>query len=312
MSARPDAPRTDPDWVERVEELLGGKATRDAPLGARTTYRVGGRAAVLVEAQDEDDLARVAKARDQTGADVLVVGKGSNLLVADSGFDGIAVALGEGFEAIDIAAGGVVVSGGGVAYPVLARTTAQAGWSGLEWAVGVPGSVGGAVKMNAGGHGSTTAERLVSARLVSLLTGGAAVVATADLGLSYRHSAVGADDVVTEATFRLGKGDPQASAAQITEIVAWRRAHQPGGRNAGSIFQNPVGDSAGRLVETAGAKGLRVGSASVSTKHANFIQADQGGSADDVYALIGEVRELVFRRLGVELATEVVCVGFGR
>jgi UDP-N-acetylmuramate dehydrogenase len=298
--------------VARVEELLGEKASRDVPLGARTTYRVGGCAAVFVEANDEDDLARIAKARDATGVDVLVVGKGSNLLIADAGFPGIAVGLGDGFAAIDIAPDGVVVAGGAVAYPVLARTTAGAGWSGLEWAVGVPGSVGGAVKMNAGGHGSETAGRLISARLVSLASGESRQVAAGELELSYRHSVVGADDVVTEATFHLERGDPHASAAQIAEIVAWRRAHQPGGRNAGSIFQNPKGDSAGRLVEAAGAKGLRVGSAEVSTKHANFIQADEGGSADDVYALIAKVREIVFRRLGVELAPEVVCVGFER
>ena len=296
----------------RLEELLGDRVSRDAPLGARTTYRVGGRAAVLVEANDEDDLARIAKGADATGPPVLVVGKGSNLLVADAGFPGTALALGEKFAAIDVGEDGTVVAGGAVAYPVLARAATRAGWTGLEWAVGVPGSVGGAVKMNAGGHGAETAERLVSARVVSLATGDARVVAASDLDLSYRHSAVAADDVVTEATFRLDKGDPQAAATRISEIVAWRRAHQPGGRNAGSIFQNPVGDSAGRLVEAAGAKGLRVGSAEVSTKHANFIQADEGGSADDVYALIEKVRDLVARRLGVELKIEVVCVGFGR
>lgn len=312
MNAAAEAREPLLDAVARVEELFGGQAIRDAPLGARTTYRVGGRAAVLVEAHDEDELARVAEARAETGMDVLVVGKGSNLLVADAGFKGIAVALGEEFATIAIDARGIVDAGGAVAYPVLARTTAAAGWTGLEWAVGVPGSVGGAVKMNAGGHGSATAERLVSARIVSLSTGLARETAAADLDLSYRHAAVGADEVVTEATFRLEKGNPQASAAEIAEIVAWRRAHQPGGRNAGSTFQNPTGDSAGRLVEEAGAKGLRVGTAEVSSKHANFIQADEGGSADDVYALIGVVRTLVRERLGVELALEVVCVGFDR
>lgn len=300
------------DAVARLQALFGDKASRDAALGARTTYRVGGRAAVLVEANDEDDLARIAKARDASGMAVLVVGKGSNLLIADGGFPGAAVALGEKYASIDVGPDGTVVAGGAVAYPVLARVTARAGWTGLDWAVGVPGSVGGAVKMNAGGHGAETAERLVSARLVSLSSGAGRVVTASDLDLSYRHSAVAADEVVTAATFRLDKGDRKAAAARISEIVAWRRAHQPGGRNAGSIFQNPVGDSAGRLVEAAGAKGLRVGSAEVSAKHANFIQADEDGSADDVYALIAKVRDLVARRLGVELKTEVVCVGFER
>jgi UDP-N-acetylmuramate dehydrogenase len=300
------------DAVSRALELLGDDVLIDAPLGARTTYRVGGNAALLVEANDEADLARVARARGASGLGVLVVGKGSNLLVSDAGYPGIAVVLGEGFAGVAIGDDGTVVSGGAVAYPVLARTTAGAGWTGLEWAVGVPGSVGGAVRMNAGGHGSATAEHLQSARLYSLRTGDARDVAALDLGLSYRHSAVGPDDVVTQATFRLERGDAASSAAKIAEIVSWRREHQPGGRNAGSIFQNPPGDSAGRLVEAAGAKGLRLGSAEVSTKHANFIQVDEGGSAGDVYALIGEVQALVCDRLGVELATEVVCVGFGR
>ncbi len=312
MSAGIEARKKVSEGLTRVEELLGKKATRDTPLGPRTTYRVGGRAAVLVEASDEEDLALIAEARDATGVDVLVVGKGSNLLVSDAGFPGIAVVLADGFDVVEIDAEGLVVAGGAVAYPVLARTTAHQGWSGLEWAVGVPGTVGGAVRMNAGGHGSETAERLVSARLVSLREGGARVVPSGDLDLSYRHSSVGADDVVTEASFRLDRGDPKAAAAKISEIVAWRRANQPGGRNAGSIFQNPEGDSAGRLVEAAGAKGLRIGSAAVSNKHANFIQADDGGSADDVRALIEAVREIVLRETGVSLVTEVVFVGFDR
>ncbi len=312
MSAGVDAKKELCEAVARVEELLGERATRDAPLGPRTTYRVGGRAAVLVEAKDEEDLARVAEARDETGVDVVVVGKGSNLLVSDAGFPGIAVVLADGFGAVEIDAEGLVVAGGAVALPVLARTTAHEGWAGLEWAVGVPGTVGGGVRMNAGGHGSATAERLVSARLVSLRDGGARVVPSGDLDLSYRHSSVGPDDVVTEASFRLDRGDPKAAAVKIAEIVAWRRANQPGGRNAGSIFQNPAGDSAGRLVEAAGAKALRIGSAEVSNKHANFIQADDGGSADDVRALIEAVREAVRRKTGVALVTEVVFVGFDR
>jgi UDP-N-acetylmuramate dehydrogenase len=310
MSGVSNSQRSISEAATRAVGMLAERAVQDAPLGTRTTYRVGGRATVLVEAHSEEDLVRLAEARQAAAMDVLVVGKGSNLLVADAGFKGIAISLGEEFSRVDIAADGAVIAGGATAYPVLARTTARSGLTGLEWAVGVPGSVGGAVKMNAGGHGSTTAERLVSARIFSLESGMAREVATAELDLSYRHSAVGTDDVVTGASFRLDSGEPQESARQIAEIVAWRRRHQPGGRNAGSIFQNPPGDSAGRLVEAAGAKGLRLGSAEVSTKHANFIQADEGGSADDVHALIEKVRELVFHRLGVVLATEVVCVGF--
>jgi len=130
------------------------------------------------------------------------------------------------------------------------------------------------------------------------------------LGFGYRSSALGPDDVVVWAEFGLSHGDPAAGRAAIAEIVRWRRQHQPGGSNAGSVFTNPPGDAAGRLVEAAGLRGVRLGSARVSEKHANFIQADEGGSADDVKRLIDHVRELVAERCSVELSTEVRLIGF--
>ena len=300
------------DSVEAAAALLGDIAQHNAPLGARTTYRVGGQAALLIEADDEATLVAVAAAVRQSGVELLVVGSGSNMLVADAGFPGLAVVLGRGFQSIAIGPGATVEVGGGVLYPVLARQTAAAGLAGMEWAVGVPGSVGGAVRMNAGGHGSQTADRLVTARIFDLRQGSGRDVDAEALHPSYRHSAVGHDEVVLRARFSLEPGDRVASETLIGEIVAWRRANQPGGRNAGSVFKNPPGDSAGRLVESAGAKGLRHGSAEVSTKHANFIQSDAGGSADDVAKLIDEVRRLVAERCGVELETEVELVGFER
>ena len=240
---------------------------------------------------------------------VVVLGKGSNLLVADAGFPGLCVRLGEGFAGIEIE-GALVRAGGAAAYPVLARRTAAAGLTGLEWAVGIPGSVGGAVRMNAGGHGSQTADVLVACRVVSLQTGGELLVDKSGLDLSYRHSSIGPGEVVTEATYRLEPGDAALAAGRVDEVVRWRREHQPGGQNAGSVFTNPPDDAAGRLIEAAGLKGLRIGSAVVSDKHANFIQADPGGSADDVKRLIDTVRALVAERLGVELRTELRLVGF--
>jgi UDP-N-acetylmuramate dehydrogenase len=244
-----------------------------------------------------------------------VVGRGSNLLVADRGFHGVAVVLAGPYERIDepmgVGDGTVRVrAGGAVALPVLARTLTEAGLAGLEWAVGVPGSVGGAVRMNAGGHGDDTAHGLVAAEVFDLRTGTASVRPTASLALGYRRSNLAAHEVVTAATFAVSRGDPEASRATLREIVRWRREHQPGGSNCGSIFQNPPDDHAARLIEKAGAKGLRHGSAVVSTKHANFIQADPDGAADDVFALITEVRDLVAQDSGVVLSTEVVFVGF--
>ncbi len=241
---------------------------------------------------------------------MLVVGKGSNLLVSDAGFPGLVVSLGDAFSTIETD-GTRVRAGAGVGLPVLARRSAHAGLTGLEWAVGVPGSVGGAVRMNAGGHGSETAQRLDRCCFADLRGGGQHVVGVDRLDYSYRHSSVAPHHVVLWAEFAVSRGDPQASEAEIAEIVRWRRQHQPGGQNAGSVFTNPPGDSAGRLIEMAGLKGHRVGSACVSTKHANFFQADPDGSADDVRALVDAVRRLVAERVGVTLQPELQLVGFG-
>jgi UDP-N-acetylmuramate dehydrogenase len=295
--------------VEAAARLLGERARRDVPVGPLTTYRVGGAAALLTEINTEDDLQAATRAVSTTGIAVLVVGRGSNLLLADAGFPGLAVTLGGVFADLDLAAT-EVNAGGAVSLPVLARRTAAAGLTGLEWAVGVPGSVGGAVRMNAGGHGSDISKTLVSARIVDLRTGDDRAVATDELALGYRTSSVNSHDLVVGATFALAEGDRAGSEAQIAEIVRWRRENQPGGSNAGSVFTNPPGDSAGRLIDAAGLKGHRVGSAHVSPKHANFFQADEGGSAGDVVALIEEVQQIVEQRTGVRLHPELRLVGF--
>jgi UDP-N-acetylmuramate dehydrogenase len=238
-----------------------------------------------------------------------VLGRGSNLLVADRGFEGLVVSLGVGFESLAIE-GRRVRAGAALSLPVLARKTAAAGLSGLEWAVGVPGSVGGAVRMNAGGHGSDTASTLVGYRWVDLTTGSVTESPASRLEPGYRRTTLAGTDVVVAAEHELVPGDPARGAAVIADIVRWRRSNQPGGSNAGSVFANPEGDSAGRLIEACGLKGFRVGTAAVSTKHANFIQADPGGSADDVRALIDHVRTVVAEETGVRLRTELRLVGF--
>ena len=292
--------------------VLGERARRDAPLGPLTTYRVGGPAALLLEVAGEDDLALAREAVTASGVPVLVVGKGSNLLVADAGFPGLAVVVGEAMAAVDVDAERAVVrAGSGAPLPVLARRTAAAGLTGLEWAVGVPGSVGGAVRMNAGGHGADTAGCLTRFRFVDLAGGEDGEFGAQRLGFGYRRSTVADTHVVVWGEFTLAPGRREESEAKIAEIVRWRREHQPGGQNAGSVFTNPPGDSAGRLVEAAGLKGLRVGSATVSPKHANFIQADEGGSADDVMALIQEVQRRVEEHSGCRLVPELRLIGFG-
>jgi UDP-N-acetylmuramate dehydrogenase len=306
----------DPDAVAvalETLEPLGDRAVARGELGALTTYRVGGAAAILVTAGSLDDLYAVATAADESGLPVLVVGRGSNLLVADAGFPGIAVVLDPaGFADVTIERP-TVAAGAAVALPALARQTVEAGLTGMEWAVGVPGSVGGAVRMNAGGHGSDVAHTLVDCHLVDLGRPGARVeVRTRDqLRFGYRSSAVTASMVVTGGRFALQPGDPDSGRDTIRQIVRWRREHQPGGQNAGSVFTNPPGDSAGRIIDAAGLKGRRFGSAMVSPKHANFIQADTGGRADDVKALMAIVAEEVLAKYGITLHPEVRMVGFG-
>ena len=301
----------DASVFDALHAALGPRAQRRAPLGARTTYRVGGPAAVLVEVDDDADLRRVHDALAKVDAPVptLVLGEGSNLLVADAGFDGLVVSPGQGFawERIETA---VVRAGGRTKLPVLARKTAAAGLRGLEWAVGVPGSVGGALRMNAGGHGSDTAAVLTRWARFDLWAGTSEELEPAALALGYRSSSLGAAEVVMWAEFHLTGGDRGEAEEVVADVVRWRRANQPGGPNAGSVFTNPPSDSAGRLVEGAGLKGARLGTAQVSTKHANFIQADAGGSADDVWRLISLVRTRVRKSTGVDLVPEVRLVGF--
>ncbi len=298
---------------------LGAQVTAAEPLGPLTTYRVGGSAAVFVRVRSVDDFVPIARALEVSELPLLVVGRGSNLLVADGGFPGVAISLGELADRIDIdPSTSIVTAGSAVLLPVLARRTAAAGLTGFEWAVGVPGSIGGAVRMNAGGHGSDMAASLVDVGLVRLGAArgheaGVERVPADHLGLRMRGSDIGPADVVLDARLQLAPGDRETSERELREIVAWRRTHQPGGQNAGSVFVNPVpGEvSAGALIDGLGMRGLRHGTATVSEVHANFIQADDGGRADDVYELLRIVQAKVAAETGYDLRIELRLVGFG-
>jgi UDP-N-acetylmuramate dehydrogenase len=342
---------TEPSRDLAVQEMV--------PIGPLTTYRVGGSARVAITARRVQDLVAAGRYAAAHGLPVLVVGRGSNLLVADdpapgvAGFDGLAVILdatdetdgGLGAIAIDAgeddageddageddagedgagedgageddaAEGGAgervveVTAGAMVSLPVLARRTVAAGLAGFEWAVGVPGSVGGGVRMNAGGHGSDVAAALQSVLLVDLTTGDAGERPAASLGLRFRGSALTDTDAVARATFRLVRGDRAAGEEELAGIVRWRREHQPGGQNAGSVFVNPRPDSAGRLIDSLGRPDAQAPQAEVSPKHANFIVADPRGRAGDVVALMREVRRRVQAATGVLLRSEIRLAG---
>jgi len=312
---------------DEAAAAIGTTAHLDVPLAPFTTYRVGGRAAVLARPHSVADLERIAGARSATGLPLIVVGKGSNMLVADAGFAGIAVTLAD-LEMSDGAeqAGFVVVTygdaseivvdvPGAASLPSLARRLASAGIVGFEWAVGIPGSIGGAVKMNAGGHGADMAAVLVDVTMASIGAPRplrADVVAADDLQLRFRSSAVADDQIVLSARLALERGNAEPAMTRISEIVRWRREHQPGGQNCGSVFVNPVpGEvSAGLLIDGLGLRGLQIGGAWVSEKHANFIQSSPDGRAADVLAVMEHVRSAVAESTGFQLRSEVRLVGF--
>ena len=290
------------------KDLLEG-VKRHHRLGPLTTYRVGGSAALFVRPTDQEELVRVAEATASAEVRLMMVGRGSNMLVSDEGFEGLVVQLGPGFERIQLSENGVV-AGGAAGMPVVARRSVAESLMGFEWAVGVPGSIGGAVRMNAGGHGSDMATVLGSAWLVDLASGDRFLRTVEELDLDYRSSAVGPSQVVVEADLLLQPGLLEDGERLLAEIVRWRRENQPGGQNSGSVFTNPSGDSAGRLIDLVGARGLRIGTARVSEKHANFIQTEKGGLAADVLRVMAEVRRRVAEDLGVDLIAETVLVGF--
>ena len=299
------------------EELAGALAavlgtdavSQERPVGPDTTYRVGGAARVGASLSANADFAALAEVLRQTPAPLLVVGKGSNLLVADEGFEGVALWLERGFDWVEIK-GQSLRAGAGVSLAVLARQSSAANLTGFEWAVGVPGSLGGGVRMNAGGHGADMAASLQSAQVVDLASGTVQCWDAEQFQLGYRSSALAPHHLVLSAEMRLAYGDAARSQELIGEIVAWRREHQPGGQNAGSVFTNPSGDNAGRLIEAVGLKGRRRGSAQVSPKHANFIVVDRGGSANDVFELMCEVFLAVQAKFAIALVPETQLMGF--
>lgn len=287
-----------------------GKVTEDATLAPLTTYKFGGTARFLVVADGEEDLGLASRLAADEGVPILALGRGSNVVVSDSGFDGVVIRPGPGMTGWQAREDGSIVAGAGTALPMLARESTRAGRGGLEFFTGIPGSVGGAVRMNAGCHGSETADWMVTARVFDLADAVARDRAPSDLEMSYRHSNLTDDDFVVSATFRTVERDPAEADAIIREITRWRRENQPGGTfNAGSVFKNPPGDSAGRIIDDAGLKGLRVGAAEVSRRHANFFVAGEGATAQDVHDLVAEVHRRVLEQTGIDLVTEIRFVG---
>lgn len=298
------------DWRNLIAQ---GLVQREAPIDRFTTYKLGGAARWYAEASDYADLRALADAWEGgDGSPVLVLGRGSNVIVADHGYGGLVIRLMGQFLTIRHRVDRIE-AGGGVGLPRLARSAVGEGRLGLEFMVGIPGTVGGGVYQNAGCHGKEMVDVLEEVEIFDLSTARLRMVSPQSLRLGYRTSAVQPSQVITRAWFGFTLGEQSLGSERMREITRWRRLHQPGGTlNAGSVFKNPPGDAAGRLIDDLGLKGMRVGNVRVSEKHANFFVADQGATAEDVRRLVSKVRRRVREATGVDLAPEVRFVGFSK
>ena len=288
---------------------LRGRLVEDATLAPFTWFRVGGPADVLFSPADEDDLAYVL-ARLPREVPVTTIGLGSNLIIRDRGIRGVVIRLGgKAFGTIETNKESRLIAGAAALDAQVARAASEAGIEGLAFLRGVPGSIGGALRMNAGAHGGETREALIEARGLDR-SGEVRAFTNAEMGFSYRHSEAPDDVIFTQATFQGRPGDPQAIKAEMERITLAREASQPiREKTGGSTFKNPPGAKAWQLIDAAGCRGLVVGDAQVSAMHCNFLINRGAASAADIEALGEEVRRRVKAASGVDLEWEIKRVG---
>jgi UDP-N-acetylmuramate dehydrogenase len=296
-----------PELASRLPDLRGRLAANQA-LADVTWFRVGGPAQVLFLPADAADLAYFL-ANVPADLPVTVIGLGSNLLVRDGGVPGVTIRLGRGFAQTTAEPDKRIRAGAAVLDARLARAAAEAGIAGLAFYRGIPGTVGGALRMNAGAHGRETRDALVEAQAVDR-QGNLHVLTLADMGLTYRHSGVPPDWIFTEALYQGTPGAPAEILKEMQEVADYREAHQPiKERTGGSTFKNPPDRSAWRLIDAAGCRGLRIGGAKVSEMHCNFLINDANASAEDIERLGETVRARVKAESGLELTWEIVRLG---
>lgn len=294
--------------LDAVVAAAGIELAADAPLAPLTTLRVGGPADRLATPRSRDELLAVLAAAREAAVPIFMLGHGSDLVVADAGIRGLVVRN----RARGLEVDGTTVRGdAGVAMAQLVKRCTGAGLSGIAFGISIPGSLGGAVWANAGAHGGEMADVVIGVEAWDPADGSMRRLSAADCGFAYRESRFKhSDEVVVAAELSLVVGVPARVAAEVDAHQAQRRATQPlADQNAGSVFRNPPGDHSGRLIDQAGLKGFRIGSAAVSTLHANFIVTDRGGRAADVRAVGEHVRATVADRYGVELDYEIEFVG---
>ncbi len=301
----------DPAFAGRLRDLVRGEVRESEPLGRYSTYRIGGPATVLLPTTAEDVAAALRVAAD-AGVPWFALGLGSNILLPDAGLDALVIRLGKGLDRLEND-GDRWTIGAGLPAPLAARRTAEGGWSGLHKFVGVPGTVGGGVYMNAGCHGAEWSDLVESVTVVDA-AGAESVLGRAEVPFAYRQSGL-AGRVVLETAVRLRREDPARIQAELAELFRWRSEGTPFNQPCcGSVFKNPGGPSwqrrdgprtAGQLIEAAGLKGHRIGGAEVSPRHANYFVNTGGATASDVRALITHAQRTVHERFDVVLETEV-------
>jgi UDP-N-acetylmuramate dehydrogenase len=301
-----------PDMVSDLKArmpALRGRLLPNEALAPLTWFRVGGPAQVLFIPEDEDDLAYFLQ-NLPTDTPVTMIGLGSNLIVRDGGVAGVVIRLGRGFSAIAVE-GTRIRAGAGVPDVKVARTAQEAGLAGLAFLRGIPGAIGGALRMNGGAYGRETKDVLIEARAVDR-TGRIHVLTNADMGFAYRHCNASEDLIFTQALFQGEPGDRAAIAADMDKITEAREATQPvKSRTGGSTFKNPPGHKAWQLIDAAGCRGLTVGGAQVSELHCNFLINLGGATAGDIETLGETVRQRVKESSGIGLEWEIKRIGRG-
>ncbi|MDD3653327.1 MAG: UDP-N-acetylmuramate dehydrogenase [Desulfotomaculaceae bacterium] len=292
-----------------LSALLPGRVRSAEPMKKHTTWRIGGPADIFVEPINRQEIYTIVNYSRDRGVPLFVIGAGSNLLISDSGIRGIVVKISSGLDRLSIVDNEIKVEAGARLAQVLAAAR-DAGLGGFEFLAGIPGNIGGAVFMNAGSNGSSVSE-LVKKVLILNLDGNYECISNEEMRFGYRTSILQFDPaIVVEVIFTSYPRDKEQIKQEMAIFLARRKASQPlAYPNAGSVFKNPPGDSAGRLIEAAGLKGLRVGDAQISPLHANFIINLGSATARDVLGLIDQVKETINRRFGVKLQPEVKFAG---
>ena len=300
------------DWKDALREIVtrpGSRLRFGEPLAKHTHFGIGGEATAYIEVSTVSELTALARFHKEWDVPIAVIGRGSNLLVSDSGFKGIGIRLVGELAKLEVT-GKVVSVGAGLALPALSKTMSQHGLSGVEFALGIPGSVGGALIMNAGAWGSSFGDVVTDVTVMDN-AGDIINLPHAEAHFEYRHSGLDTYFCVTGATLALEPGDVDTITERMQTFYKQKVATQPfAEENAGCMFKNPPSDSAGRLIDISGLKGYRIGGAEVSTVHGNFILNIDNATAEDVLKLVAYIQQQVREKTGIFLQTEVKRLGF--